>query len=134
MPAAGDPRHAHQICLHRNGDRSCHLRLRERQIGSPATDPGAMRHRWCACRYGTDLRLSPLGPVWMKFSMRGDCSFSARLQMLFFRFTERGQYRASEGRIVFEREPGQTVWPYKLEGELLHLTEAPSEVYAYRRR
>ena len=63
-----------------------------------------------------------------------------RLQLLgtrpdvFFRFTERGQYRASEGRIVFERKPGQTVWPYKFEGEVLHLTEAPSEIYAYRRR
>ena len=82
----------------------------------------------------TNMRLTPLGPVWMKFSMRGDCSFSARVQMLFFRFTERGQYRASEGRIVFEREPGQTMWPYKLEGDVLHLTEAPREVYAYRRR
>jgi len=82
----------------------------------------------------TDMRVSPLGPVWMKFSMRRDCSFSARVQMLFFRFTERGQYHASEGRLVFEREPGQTVWPYKLEGDVLHLTEAPTEVYAYRRR
>ena len=82
----------------------------------------------------TDMRLTPLGPVWMKFSMRDDCSFSARLQMLYFRLTERGQYRATEGRIVFEREGGQTVWPYTLEGDVLHLTEAPTEVYAYRRR
>jgi hypothetical protein len=82
----------------------------------------------------TDRRATALGPVWMKFSMRADCSFSARVQMLFFRFTERGEYRAADGKIVFEREGGRTIWPYELVGAALRLTEAPGEVYAYRRR
>ena len=82
----------------------------------------------------TDRRLTPLGPAWMKFSFRGDCSFSARVQMLFFRFAERGQYRAADGRIVFERKGGRTDWPYVLAGDVLRLTEAPSEVHTYRRR
>jgi hypothetical protein len=70
----------------------------------------------------------------MKFVLNCDCSYRARVQMLFFRLTERGQYRAVNGQISFERKSGQTVWQYRLSGDRLYLTEYPGEVYAYRRR
>jgi hypothetical protein len=82
----------------------------------------------------TDSRMSQLGPGWAKFTFRCDCSFSTRIQLLFARITESGQYRASGGQIQFERASGGgSPLPYRFDGGRLHLTEYASETYEYKR-
>ena len=82
----------------------------------------------------TDSRMTQLGPGWMRFSFRCDCTYSGQARLLFAWIRERGQYRAADGRIRFERSSGaETVWPYRREGETLRLTEAADETHVYRR-
>ena len=82
----------------------------------------------------TDARMTQLGPAWIGYTLRGDCSFTTTIQLLGIRITERGQYRADGGRIYFERASGQTVMPYRVENDHLLLTESAYGVEGYRRR
>ena len=81
----------------------------------------------------TDTRLTQLGPAWEKISFSADCSFDQRAQLLFFRFTESGQYRVENGRIQFERQGGRRYVPYRFDDDTLVLTDAPGEELTYRR-
>ena len=78
--------------------------------------------------------MTPLGPVWVKFSFGGDCIVHTRIQVLFTRITETARYRAREGVIKFERRGGTTEWPYRVVAKRLTLQEAPRESHSYRRR
>lgn len=81
----------------------------------------------------TDARMTALGPAWVRVTFASDCTFDMRIQLLWWRLTERGQYRTDANRIHFERQAGQTVWPYQIDGGRLHLTESPKETHVYRR-
>jgi hypothetical protein len=78
-----------------------------------------------------DRRLTQLGPAWVRFDFTCDCRFSTRAQLLFLRFTERGQYRVADGAIEFERESGRMTSPYRIEDGTLFVEEYPGEVTSY---
>ena len=82
----------------------------------------------------SDARMTPLGPAWVRFSFGADCTFRARVQLLYFRFTESGRYSAQDGTLTFDRQSGATRWPYRAAARRLVLQEAPDERHVYRRR
>jgi hypothetical protein len=82
----------------------------------------------------TDARMTQLGPAWVRFSFGADCTIRARVQLLYFRFTESGRYSAQNGVVMFDRQSGVMRWPYLIEGQRLVLQEAPDERHVYRRR
>ena len=77
--------------------------------------------------------MTALGPAFASVTFRADCTFTMRLELLFFRLRERGQYRVAANRIEFHRESGETHWPYRFNGKRLLLTEYVNEVHAYSR-
>jgi hypothetical protein len=80
-----------------------------------------------------DSRTTQLGPAWMEFTFDCDCGFRSRVQMLWMRITEEGRYRTAGEQIHFERKGGPTAWPYQIDGDVLTLTEHPTETHTYRR-
>ncbi|MEX2272882.1 MAG: hypothetical protein WD690_15525 [Vicinamibacterales bacterium] len=82
----------------------------------------------------TDTRMTQLGPAWSKLSLGCDCSATYRAQLLWMRITMRQQYRAMAGQLLRDTANGRTTaWPYRLEGNVLSITEAPGEVITYTR-
>lgn len=80
----------------------------------------------------TDRRMSQLGPSWVRLSLSCECTYTMRIQLLWFRLREAGVHRVAGEELVFERESGETRWPFVLEGDRLSLEEAPGEVHEYR--
>ena len=78
--------------------------------------------------------MTQMGPAWLRFSFAPNCTFTARVQLLFARFTESGRYAAVDSVVTFERRSGTTRWPYRIAAGRLVLQEAATERYAYRRR
>ena len=76
-------------------------------------------------------RFSQLGPAWMSFTFTCDCRFDSHVQLLWGRITDRGQFRTTGDRIVFERPSVTMSWPYRIEQGALWLTEAPDETHRY---
>jgi hypothetical protein len=76
-------------------------------------------------------RFSQLGPAWMSFTFTCDCRFDARVQLLWMRINERGQFRTTGDRVVFERPSGTMSWPYRIEQGALWLTEGPDDTHRY---
>lgn len=99
-----------------------------RMTAAQCTTDAALVGTW------TDARMTQLGPAWIGYTLRDDCSFTTIIQLLWIRITERGQYRADGGRIYFERASGQTIMPYRVENDHLQLTESTNEIQGYRRR
>jgi hypothetical protein len=77
----------------------------------------------------TDRRMGQLGPAWVRLTLRCDCTYSMRIQLLWFRIREEGGYRVEGGELVFERESGETRWPFVLDGDRLSVEEAPGEAH-----
>jgi hypothetical protein len=78
-------------------------------------------------------RLSQLGPSWMRFTFHCDCSYESRVQLLWMRFSEKGQYRVGPERITFIRPGGKTAWPYALAPGSLTMAESETERRSYER-
>lgn len=80
----------------------------------------------------TDRRMSQLGPASVRLALRCDCTYTMRTQLLWSRIREEGVYRVEGGELVFERESGETRWPFELEAGRLSLEEGAGEVHPYR--
>jgi hypothetical protein len=80
----------------------------------------------------TDTRLTQLGPVWEKVTFNCDCTFTMRAQLLWARFTDRGLYGATGAVLHIGRTSGVLRWPYRIDGDTLHMTQAPGEVITYQ--
>jgi hypothetical protein len=78
-------------------------------------------------------RLSQLGPSWMRFTFHCDCTYESRVQLLWMRYTEKGQYRVGPERITFIRPGGKSAWPYDLAEGSLTLAESERERHSYKR-
>ena len=100
----------------------------------PATQPALCESDPALLGVWTDARMTPLGPVWLRFSFTADCHYTSRVQLLFARITESGAYSARDDIVSFDRQPGATRWPYRVRGDGLVLQEARDESYRYRRR
>jgi hypothetical protein len=94
--------------------------------GACAVDP-SLAGEW------TDTRMTQLGPAWMKLSLRVDCRSTMRGQLLWIRITKHAPYRVADGKIVFGDDGGDTVWPFRLEGDTLYVEEFAGEHHVYRR-
>lgn len=81
----------------------------------------------------TDMRMTQLGPAWVKFTFECDCTYESRVQLLWMRIRERGRYHAQSGRVRFVRPSGEVTWGYRLEGGRLELEEAPGDLRRYAR-
>jgi hypothetical protein len=82
----------------------------------------------------TDRRITQLGPAWVRLDLDCDCRYAMRIQLLWFRFTEQGLYRAAGNALTFERASGRvTVMPCRRDGTDLALSEGGSEVHRYTR-
>lgn len=108
---------------------SCHT------LGGPAGEPPAS----AACEpdesltgVWKDFRMSQLGPAWVRLVLRCDCTYGMRIQLLWMRVRESGVYRVDGEELVFEREAGETRWPFEVGGGRLSLEEYPGEVMDHR--
>jgi hypothetical protein len=80
----------------------------------------------------TDHRVSQLGPGRVRLTLRCDCTYTMRIQLLWSRIREEGLYRVEGEELVFQRESGETRWPFELDGDRLSLEEGAGEVHPYR--
>jgi hypothetical protein len=81
----------------------------------------------------TDRRMSQLGPAWVRLTLRCDCTYTMRIQLLWSRIREEGLYRVEGEELVFQRESGETRWPFELDGDRLSVEEAPGEAHELHR-
>lgn len=104
-------------------------------IGGPAESPAAgtcspdepLTGVW------TDRRMGQLGPAWVRLTLRCDCTYAMRIQLLWSRIREEGLYGVEGEELVFRRESGETRWPFELDGDRLSVEEAPGEAHELHR-
>lgn len=83
----------------------------------------------------TDFRMTPLGPAWAQFSFGCDCTYRSQIRLLYSRIVERGKISVANGTLTFQRRSGATtVWPYRITGGQLQLTESADETHQYQQR
>jgi hypothetical protein len=129
-------RHSHRFCLSLSlclvaaagavGCASIHVPPRLTTVQC-VVDP-AVTGSW------TDRRMTQLGPAWVKVTLGCDCTKRDRAQLLWMRITGTSQYRAEAGMLQVETQRGPVIaWPYRIDGDVLSITEAPGEVQTYTR-
>ena len=77
----------------------------------------------------TGRRMSQLGPARVRLTLRCDCTYSMRIQLLWSWIREEGVYRVEGEELVFQRQSGETRWPFELAGDRLSVEEAPGEAH-----
>ena len=71
----------------------------------------------------------------MTFCFDCDCTYVARVRLLFRTVRERGAYRVEDDRLPLPRASGEvTSWPFELDGDELMIEEHESETHAYERK
>jgi hypothetical protein len=55
------------------------------------------------------------------------------ISLMFARITEEGEYRIVNDELVLSRAKSDTVWPVRIAGDTLVLTESATETYEYKR-
>lgn len=104
-------------------------------VGGPpeALDAGPCSPDEALAGVWTDRRMSQLGSAWVRLTLRCDCTFTMRTQLLWSRIREEGVYRVEGQELVFRRGSGETRWPFELEADRLSVEEAPGEAHELRR-
>jgi hypothetical protein len=80
------------------------------------------------------FRVSQAGPAWMTLTVHCDCTYETTVQLVWMRIRESGAVSSADGTLTFVRPNGNTTsWPYRLDGDKLHVEESPGEEHEYRR-
>ena len=107
---------------------------------STAQAPASLDPGGCSLEPGLagvwqSARSSQLGPAAMTFRFDCDCTYVARVRLLFRTVRERGAYWVEDDRLLLSRASGEvTSWPFELDGDELSIREHEDETHVYERK
>jgi hypothetical protein len=79
------------------------------------------------------FRMSQVGPAWMTYTLDCDCTYVAKVRILFMTHSEKGRYWSEPGNLSLSRANGSvTTWPFTIEDGRLLLEEFEGEVHSYK--